>query len=97
MSAIGLPLASVPRIPLLVPVNTGTGRGAVLVLEGFDDVGVQIVDVVEEASHPVLEVVRARDLLATCLDGDPLGHESVDGIGVMRVPDVVPERADDLR
>ena len=76
---------------------SGRDAGAVVVLECLDGVDVQLVDVVEEPLDPVLDVVFARDFLAACLDDDVVGHEPVDGIGFVCVPDFVPERCDNLR
>ena len=76
---------------------SGRDASAVFVLECFEGVDMKLVDMVEKPSHPVLDVVFARDLLAACLDDDVVGDEPVDGIGFMRVPDVLPERRDNLR
>ena len=54
----------------------------------------KVVDVVEELLDPVLDIVLARDLLAACLDDDVVGDEPVDGVGLVCVPDLFPERVD---
>jgi len=76
---------------------SGRDAGAVLGLEGLDGVDVQVIDAIEELLHPVLDVALTRDFLAARLDDNVVGYEPVDGIGLMRVPDVVPEGVNNLR
>ena len=97
--ATGLPLGSVPRMPLLVPVSThrDVTRVPSSVWKVSTGVDVQVIDAIEELLHPVLDVALTRDFLAARLDDNVVGYEPVDGIGLMRVPDVVPEGVNNLR
>src|SRR4029450_3453839 len=67
----------------------------VLVLEGLDDVELEVVDPIQELPHPVLER-RARPGLVTAGgDDEVLAHQAVDGVRIALPPDFIPEVLDD--
>jgi hypothetical protein len=74
----------------------GRHPAAVGVLERLGDLQVQVVDLLQEAGDPALEVLSAGDGLTTGDDDEVVDDKSIDGRRVMGVSHLFPEGVHDI-